>query len=817
MKLTDETQQAENFYSHLHRLEKPDPGEPGIEEALAARLQETLDAQPASPAFKEELGQAVQQIARTRVEHAGRRERGQLRPLLRYALVSGAAILLLAGLVWSIQNLLPNTPAAMQPAEPTPTETAPPTLEAAPIEPTAESISEPVNPTEATPLYQISLLPGVQVELQASLPEGPAQAGIFEQLDDESLTPENAKAMAQRLGVDGTVYQTPSESSQQTVFTISDSRSRIIFVNSPYRFNYFRNTGARHGPVVSTLTPEEKIAAAEAYLTAAGLLPETYRVEIPTAYPDQVRFQPAIGDAPLLIYALQAPTITVTLDTLGEVVGLGYERVVTQPAGEFPIRSAQEAWERLVSEEPTWGVEYIDSTPVEGPAIEWSSRSYPLGQEVTIFNYLTVYNPVSPANAQRLTLGDYTLRGSTQGMVEANRPGTFFQAWGKLVDEFTFEVAGWQISPFPDESLEGSLERRDGKAYLATESGRYLLPELPDELAAGVPLRLRGVRLEQPEPTFEWSYVETGDFSSQGSGGGGGGSSFARLTLAGDGGMENVTLAGGFPIIEPGTPIEAISGTLTLQQNRYPDGTLETITSVYLNDENQVPGIYELRLEGDGLQGIEAYQTLPVRLWGTVTSQLPTGQPVVNVERYEPVYPGMKIEAWIGTWEVASLEGKNVVLFTSEDGSQFILSSSLEFDPDEFVGYPSTPDTAEGGSSPGSRVLLEGVRLPNKTFAGYPLIEERSAGMAEEGITLENYEITSDDVWINEQAAPLGGKLTIERVELAYRANDMRFGPYDPSSGPLYVQPVWSFYGHYEDGREIQLQVQALRDEYLKP
>ncbi len=89
--------------------------------------------------------------------------------------------------------------------------------------------------------------------------------------------------------------------------------------------------------------------------------------------------------------------------------------------------------------------------------------------------------------------------------------------------------------------------------------------------------------------------------------------------------------------------------------------------------------------------------------------------------------------------------------------------------------------------------------------------------MAEDGATLDGYEITSDDVWVNEQAAPQGGRLIIERVELAYRANDMRFGPYDPSSGPLYIQPVWSFYGHYEDGRELQFQVQALRDEYLKP
>ena len=816
MKRTDETQQAEKFYSRINRRATTDPGEDGIEEALAARLQETADNQPASQGFKEELGQAVEQIARARVEQANRRGRWQIQPFLRFVLYAGAAILLLASLVWSIQNLIPNAPAAQLPAESTATETALPTVEPSTPEPTQQPVPDQP-PTPEPTLYQTSLLPGVEIELQASLPEGPAQAVVYEQQEDEALTPENAKAMALRLGLDGTVYQTPSESPQQTVYAVSDGRKTIIFTNSPYRFNLHSHKIDPHGPAISALSPEEKIARAESFLSNAGLLPETYRVEVYSVYSDQVRFQPTIGEAPLWIYALQAPAITVFLDAQGEVSGVGYERIVSQPAGDFPIRSAQEAWERLVSETPTWGVEFIDMTPVEAPKIEWWSRTYPLGETITLFNYLTAYTPVSPSDPQRLTLGSYTLQGNTQGMVEANQPGAFYQVWGKLVDETTFEVSGWQVSPFPDDNLEGNLERQDGKAYLATENGRYLLPELPDELADGASLRARGVRLEQPEPTFEWSYVETGEFTSHGGGGGGGGSSFARVTLAGDGGMDDASIVPEFPVIEAGTPIEAITGTLTLQKNGYPDGTVETLTSVYLYDEKQIPGIYELRLEGDGMQGIEAYNTLPVRVWGTVTSQLETGQPVVNVERYEPVHPGLKVEAWIGTWEVANLEGKDVILFTSEDGSQFILAGSLGFDPDEFVGYPGSQAISGGGSAPGSRVLLEGVVFPSKTFAGYPLVEERSAGMAEEGMTLEGYAITSDDVWVNEQAAPQGGRLIIEQVELAYRANDMRFGPYDPSSGPLYVQPVWSFYGHYEDGREIQFQVQALRDEYLKP
>jgi hypothetical protein len=818
MKQIDENQQAEAFYQRLREGDGAVPGAESPEERLAVRLQETIKAQPASPAFKEELGKAVEQIARARGERSGRQSSRQWMPFVRYSLYAGAAILLLIGLVWSIQNLLPNSPAAGLPVE---TTEAPATSTATPqASPEVEETTPPAAGIEmeaVTPepiLYTLPLLPGVEAVLGTSLPESPDQTVVFEQLDDEPLTPDNAREMAQRLGVEGTVYQTPAESPQQTVYTVSDGANTIIFVGTPYRFNYFRNTGDVHGPEFSSLTSEEKIAKAEAFLSSAGLLPETYRVDVPEAYTDQVQFQPTIGGAPLWIHALQAPVITVTLDAQGEVSGLAYERVVTRPAGEYPIRSAQEAWEKLLSD-ATWGVENIDSTPIEVPKIEWWSRLYPTGQDITLYNYLTVYNPVSAADGQRLTLGNYTLQGNTQGMVEANRPGVFYQAWGKLVDEFTFEVSGWQVSPFPDENLEGNLERRDGKAYLVSESGRYLLPELPAELADGAPVRIRGVRLDQSEPTFEWSYLETGEITGHGGGGGGGGSFFLQVTLAGDGGIENTPVVAPTPIVEMGAPIEAITGTLTLQKNRYPDGTLETITSVYLYNQ-QDAGLYELRLEGENLQGIDAYHTLPVRIWGTVTGQLPTGQPVVNVERYEPVYPGLKIEAWIGTWQVVHLEDKDVILFSAEDGSQFVLAGSLGFDPDEFIGYPGSRAITEDDGTEGSRVLLEGVRFPTKTYAGYPLVEERSAAIAEDGMTLDGYEITSDDVWVNEQAAQEGGRLTIERVELAYRANDMRFGPYAPSSGPLYVQPVWSFYGRYEDGRVIEIMVQALRDEYLQ-
>ena len=58
--------------------------------------------------------------------------------------------------------------------------------------------------------------------------------------------------------------------------------------------------------------------------------------------------------------------------------------------------------------------------------------------------------------------------------------------------------------------------------------------------------------------------------------------------------------------------------------------------------------------------------------------------------------------------------------------------------------------------------------------------------------------------------------LTIEKVELVYYVPDPRASSPDPSA-PIYIQPVWRFYGHYSNGHRFEILVQALKEEYLLP
>ncbi len=58
---------------------------------------------------------------------------------------------------------------------------------------------------------------------------------------------------------------------------------------------------------------------------------------------------------------------------------------------------------------------------------------------------------------------------------------------------------------------------------------------------------------------------------------------------------------------------------------------------------------------------------------------------------------------------------------------------------------------------------------------------------------------------------------TIESVELVYFTPDQRYAIPDPTAEPVYIQPAWRFQGHYWDGSEFEILVQALKDEFLLP
>ena len=82
--------------------------------------------------------------------------------------------------------------------------------------------------------------------------------------------------------------------------------------------------------------------------------------------------------------------------------------------------------------------------------------------------------------------------------------------------------------------------------------------------------------------------------------------------------------------------------------------------------------------------------------------------------------------------------------------------------------------------------------------------------------------ITSDQPYIGDEPVIstevyIPPSATIETVELVYYIPDPRYAPTDSNSKPQYIQPTWRFYGHYSNGDEFEILVQALKEEFLLP
>jgi hypothetical protein len=324
--------------------------------------------------------------------------------------------------------------------------------------------------------------------------------------------------------------------------------------------------------------------------------------------------------------------------------------------------------------------------------------------------------------------------------------------------------------------------------------------------------------------TLDWVTITGGEYpssyytsSSCGGGGGGGGGGPENANFGG-GTLASLNLDLNLPATatpEPGPfgtgdTIEGLTGRLYAINNLYSDGSTMMEFNLQSDPTEAAPYGGFFRLEGTALLGIEQYQNLPVSIWGQITGEV-EGTQVISVERYEPQYPGLMIQQWDGTESIVNLEGQDVVLLTATNGDVYVLQSSLTWGADgNIIGIL------------GELIGIEGYVIPDRQFGGYPVVQDLSGEyppddeISSNVIDVYDHFIESPDV-----TTLMAGQVTIDSIELAYASitmgNCLSSHASDPNIIPyLTVQPVWVFTGHFEDGRIIVIQVQALPDEYLQ-
>jgi len=252
--------------------------------------------------------------------------------------------------------------------------------------------------------------------------------------------------------------------------------------------------------------------------------------------------------------------------------------------------------------------------------------------------------------------------------------------------------------------------------------------------------------------------------------------------------------------------------------HRFSDGRTALETYLRGDPDDTFSEYWQALLTGPQAEALVSLNNLPVRIWGQVSGLNETGWPVIEVQRYEEVHPGLRFQAWLGVWEPVTLEGREVLLLTTLEGEQFVLSGSILMGAAAAIGIE------------GDRVVIEGLVEPGKTFGGYPVITEHGGSIANELNDLSSYQITGNEpgVWDETGSASvlaqeLQGTGKVDSVELVYAASSLQrcggIRDTDPQNAPwLIVQPVWRFSGSFldqGDDRTFEIQVQALKEGYL--
>ncbi len=716
----------------------PDPFEDTLAESLQTRWPERAATDRQVQALLAQLTPQRKPIMPTRLSSA-----------LRSAAFIGALAFLVIALSW-IFGSIPVSPAVEQPT-PTggenPSETPTPPGAATPEEPQPPATQLPTLPASG-----FSSLPGVTFSFASPLPTSPAALTLYRQQLGDALTEDAVREMANQMGLAGDVTSYPGEGGD-VIYNVTDGDAQMVFFGFPDQFSYFINTSAPHA---DPLPFKERVAIAEDFLSAHGLLTFPYRTEESTSDPHGVRFVQVmdhlalsygIGETPGLI-----EWITVSVDAERRVHSLFHSPHNFQPVTSLPLLTAEQAWARLS------------------------------GPNAALRNQYAVLAPPS--------------------------------VWTRAAAE-------------PAETITGYLNNENGGTTFYADDGRILtLADIPADMPQYASLEIHGTVagdvLAWTEMTLLYNTYGASNSYCGGGGGGGyfvnpsfGGGSFATVTLdPDDPGPQNEYVSP----IQPGDVVEGVQGTLYIIRHIRTDGSEENLYTFWFAGDETTEG-WTATLEGEALAGTVELMNLPIKVWGTVAALDATGQAVITVERYEEAYPGTRIEAWLGTQQLVTLEGREVVILTAQDGNPYVLNDSIEWG-------------ADGGlmGLPGDTVLIEGYVLADKTFGGYPVIHMLS-GSPETGRTsLDDYVIQANQPSINDDreypeypdpALTAAGHVTIENVELMYSASTLtdcyQLFLTNPDFSPfLYVQPIWRFSGHFEDGRLFEVQVQALPDEYLR-
>jgi LysM repeat protein len=255
-----------------------------------------------------------------------------------------------------------------------------------------------------------------------------------------------------------------------------------------------------------------------------------------------------------------------------------------------------------------------------------------------------------------------------------------------------------------------------------------------------------------------------------------------------------------------GQKVEDLRGFLAITIHKKRDGSQTT--------EYNLVGSYQgdiyFNLEGSNLDQLNAYSGLPLIVSGTVRMDGPIT--VIHVERYKIPYPDLKFQIVKGTQEVKEVGHQIATIFTMEDGNSYI----------ELMGNSDQLNNSVLGRE-GDTIQQEVLIVPDETIDGLPVVRIIQGSTIDSGSgemqIIGNQPQVIDDSQTPEFQNHTPPNLTIDEVELVYFVSNPYYQIEDPTAKfrSPYIQPAWHFRGHYDNGDEFDMLIQALKQEFLSP
>jgi LysM repeat protein len=446
----------------------------------------------------------------------------QISPVLRWAALM---LLLAAALSWSIRTLIP----APQPAsENTPAATDGTIFTSTPALPVDETA------TLITPESGFDFR-GAKLSLEASLPTSPTKAHVYLLKKDEPATEEQARAFAERFGIQGEMYTAPNYVFNTTDYVISDGKQSL----QVYSQRYFSYTADMSKTIkISTNTPHANAEATiREFLQARGFAFE-FSIHPSNAFDGYIVRLLAPDSIPMQYESFTYPAMRVTLDETGEVliVDATLMEYDSAPLGEYEIITAQEAFDRVLDDYAVTGKMEWGNSPDQAMR-DWF-RTYPDNQPVTAYGYITKFHAAHSDTPPLVLFDGVPVTGNTSGL-ESLEHYTFVKATGQYLIENgvrKFSVESWDRS-VQEMPFAGTLSRQGNQIILTSTDGsgqQYALidPPVDPPLDVKAPdsLEVYGV-LENDK--LSWVFMRFFENVGSGGGGGGNGLGFYKLNLSG--------------------------------------------------------------------------------------------------------------------------------------------------------------------------------------------------------------------------------------------------------------------------------------------